>query len=515
MRKALFTAVLLVMCVVLIPASGFCLVSTTVPLDDPVYREIDKLAGWGLIEDDLGSMRPLTRMQVGRLLAEAQANLEAGSDAEKRVTGSAAGLLGRWIQRYEEEIAAARGERPLESTSVTPVAEFSLAYAYLDGPFATYNDEGVDRFDGHNAVGELRSRARLWHHLAFYVNPLFLYNQNAANVSGDDETDLFLQKAYGILGFGNFAVEVGRDALWWGPGYNGALLMSGNAQPLDMIKLSNPRPARLPWILRYLGPVQFNLVLSELGDDRPIAKPYLYGLRFDLKPHPLVEIGLSQIAIFGGEGRRDLSLGDYLKILYGNENRDGTKLDSNQQFAVDLALRIPGIYKVLPLAHAAKVYGEVGAEDTGMLPDRRAFLVGARLYGLFMVENLVATVEYVDTSPSSVPRAWYRHNWYPATYEGDVFGHHAGTDAEDLYCALAYDFSERLWARLSFEHESRGVSLANPEVRYRGLLDMEYALTPHQTVCARYGYEKVYDVDNLDGVDRDDQLVEVRVRFYF
>ncbi len=47
------------------------------------------------------------------------------------------------------------------------------------------------------------------------------------------------------------------------------------------------------------------------------------------------------MAILEGEGRQALSFRDYIDILYGNVNRGGTKLDSNQQIAVDFSLRWP------------------------------------------------------------------------------------------------------------------------------------------------------------------------------
>jgi len=65
----------------------------------------------------------------------------------------------------------------------------------------------------------------------------------------------------------NLELEVGRDSLWWGPGYNGALLMTNNARPFDLVKLSNAYPYRIPWI----GLLKFIFLLpSWITRHRPL-----------------------------------------------------------------------------------------------------------------------------------------------------------------------------------------------------------------------------------------------------
>jgi len=98
----------------------------------------------------------------------------------------------------------------------------------------------------------------------------------------------------------------------------------------------------------YLGPVQFNLIFSQLNDERKgsaLANPFLYGLRLGIKPHPFLELGASHLVMFGGPGRRDLNLGEIISTLYSDKNLTG-KTDSNQEFAVDFALTIPNIKSI-------------------------------------------------------------------------------------------------------------------------------------------------------------------------
>ncbi|MBW2545189.1 MAG: hypothetical protein JRD43_06995, partial [Deltaproteobacteria bacterium] len=377
--------------------------SVNILIDSSFYTNLDILISQGLIKSDLSSTRPFTRAEAGRLLAEAIEQAE-----KKEISPSSADLLKKMSKEYVDEISEIKVPGSAPKTYLKPVDEFSINYNFLDGPFSIVNNEGIDYYDGHNAMAQFQSRGRLWNVFSFYIQPLFLYNQRYKGIDGNDETKFRIHKGYLKFTRDNFEIEAGRDSLWWGPGYHGSLLMSNNAKPFDMIKISNPRATLLPWIFSYLGPFRFNLLFSRLDDDEhnitdeatgdDLSKPYLYGLRFDFKPHPLFEIGLFHLVLFGGEGR-DISFTDFFKIAYSNKNRDGTELDSNQQFAVDLAFTIPDVSRLISLADSIKLYGELGAEDTGKPPDRRAYLAGIALNDAFMVKGMKLRAEYADLSP--------------------------------------------------------------------------------------------------------------------
>jgi len=451
--------------------------------------------------------------EVGRLLVEAQRNWEAKTQAEKQELSYIGDFLKETEKLYKKDINQFKSGRKEAASFLEPVERASVTYAYLDGPFRTYNNEGVDYFDGQNIIAEIQTDLNLYNTFSLFIQPLFQYGENFDSITGNDDSELTMHKGYAKIGLRNFDVEIGRDSLWWGPGYHGTLLMSTNAKPFDMVKLSNPHPTILPWVFKYLGLFQFNLILSKLGEDRPISEPYLYGLRFDFKPHPIFEIGLSHLAIFGGEGI-SLNTGDVLEILYSNENLSGD-VDSNQEAAIDFALRIPDVNKVLPLASSMKLYGEIGAEDTGFPPDKRAYLGGSRFYDFLMVKNLQATIEYAYISPKGTPSVWYRHPKYPATFEGKIFGHHVGTDAQDLFFGLSYDINEKTWCRVSFDHEKRGISQQNPEESFEGRIEIEYYVAKWARIDAGFGYEKIFDLGHVDGLEQTNQLFGIRAYFRF
>ena len=396
----------------LVASSSFALSSVNVPLDSWVYDTLDRLEGYGLIESALSGTKPYSRVEAARLAAEAQRKWEERQPQKKSMDFAEKELIPSLLGRLKKEFKAELVERGFEEgdrapTYLKPVDEVTLKYVFqtdnavfrpqIGNPpqhavYPIYNNDGIVYQKHHNFSAELQGEGRLWNHISLYYRPIL-------KAFDGEKVKLDLEKGYLKAEAARIELEVGRDSLWWGPGYHGALLMTNNARPFDLIKLSNHQPFLLP----LLGPFKFNLFFSRLDYDEPsIPKPLLYGLRLNIKPHPIFEFGISHIVIFEGEGRKDLSFGDYLKILYGNRNLTG-KLESNQQVAIDLVLRWPNFDKILPLARSIKFYGEYAAEDTGFLPDRRAYILGLFLSDLFLTGRIDLRLEYANTLARDVP----------------------------------------------------------------------------------------------------------------
>ena len=54
------------------PVGAWTVASNNIPLDSPVYGWLDKLAGFGLVKNDMRGIRPFTRAEAARLLLEQQ-----------------------------------------------------------------------------------------------------------------------------------------------------------------------------------------------------------------------------------------------------------------------------------------------------------------------------------------------------------------------------------------------------------------------------------------------------------
>ena len=520
--RGLFLVLLLGFCIV---PSAWSSSSVNVPLDSRVYAALEKLESYGLIDSALAGTKPYSRLEAARLVGEAMNRWRQTADQGKFPRFARYEMIPFLLQELEREFKGELIERgdligTQPGTYWKFVDEINLRYQYQsDDPVARpqggnpsthkiypiYNNDGIGYRKSNNFTADLQGEIRVWNHLSLFYRPI-------VKVFEDEDTKVDLRQGYGKLEAWNLELEAGRDQLWWGPGAHGSLLMTNNARSFDLVKLSNSYPYRIP----LLGPLKFNLVVSQLDNDAPsIEEPTLVGMRFDLKPHPIIELGVSYLTIFDGEGRKSLDFEDYLTVLFGTSNKSGTKVESNKQISLDLSLRWPNMDRVLPLAKSAKLYGEVGAEDHGVLPDRRAYIVGLGFYDLFLLGRMDFKVEYANTSPTSNPTAWYVHPEYPPLFHDRIFGHHVGSNADDIFARLSFSILKNLVLGVDFDLETQGNLDAQTTKSYQTGLDLDININRWVSVFARYIYERFEDRDQIAGGTKDHHLggMEVRIKF--
>ncbi len=61
---------------------------------------------------------------------------------------------------------------------------------------------------------------------------------------------------YAGVQLGEYAVSIGKQSLWLGPGEMGALMVSDNADPMYSVRLSRTAPLVLPGFLKLLGQIR-------------------------------------------------------------------------------------------------------------------------------------------------------------------------------------------------------------------------------------------------------------------
>lgn len=281
---ALFAVVVVV--VIWVAGTGQAAVSVNVPIGDWSYSVVEKLAALGLIESDMRATRPYTRLEMARLTFKARNHFDSLRAADNEaISGQRAQLilaiLGRLEKEFSADLVELSGAGP--STCVKPIKNVYLSYLYGNHDFKLKNTKGEQFGDGSNVRVGVSSYGVFFSHLAYYLNPEYRYAKS--QFSGDSQ-QVDLLEGYGKLEFFNIELEAGRDTLWWGPGMHGSLLLSDNAQPFNLIKLSNPDPVVLPWIFKYLGSIKFAAFWTELGDNGDVHQPELMGSVSTSSPSP-------------------------------------------------------------------------------------------------------------------------------------------------------------------------------------------------------------------------------------
>jgi hypothetical protein len=138
----------------------------------------------------------------------------------------------------------------------------------------------------------------------------------AAPDGGEAGADLSLVRGYVRGLFGNLSVALGRDAFTHGRAQELGPLFSGGARGLDMVRLSMERPARLPWLLRHVGPVSFTGTVASLGGDQDFPRSVVVVWEGAVRPHRNLELGLGLTSQQGGEGAPVASVGERLREAF-------------------------------------------------------------------------------------------------------------------------------------------------------------------------------------------------------
>ncbi|MCL5279176.1 MAG: capsule assembly Wzi family protein [Planctomycetes bacterium] len=423
-------------------------VSTNVPLDHWSYDAVEKLADYGLIDSSMLTIKPLSRLEMARHVGQALDTLELGENVPEVLTA----ILDRLTREYRGElIQLGVLEGSYDKSGLKPLEDPYAKYLYATKRPDLENRRGDVFRRGSNYRAGFASRGTLWDTFAFYLHPEY-----AGAAEGDN--DVHLIEGYGKVGLGPFELEAGRDSLWWGPGHHGAMIVSNNVRPFDLVKFSNAQPILLPWIFRVLGPVKGEWFLAQLEADRDYPHANLTGLRVNIKPHPWVELGVSRVSLFGGHGMAPLDFLDYFKPLvtparYGEQGIAGT----DQIAGFDGSLLIP-----LPnngLLRTIKFYADVAGEDAGgFWPYKWGEIYGVKFNDILKTGRTDLRLEYANDVVPGYPYVWYTHSVYTSgyTYEGRVIGHHMGPESRDLFVQLSHYLSSDLIVDLAYDRHTHG-----------------------------------------------------------
>jgi hypothetical protein len=280
---------------------------------------------------------------------------------------------------------------------------------------------------------------------ADWLGQRFAWKLSATVVADPDDDQTFRPDgSYVAMSAGNWMLSAGYLDRWWGPGWEGSLILSNNARPLPAIAIdrNEPVPFESKW-LSWLGPWRLSTYMGQYESDRDYENPLMWGLRVEVRPHPTLQIGVSRTAQWCGDDR-PCGLDTFWDLVVGNDNRDDEltleEEPGNQLGGFDVRWSWPG--GRVPLALYAQGIGE---DEAGFMPSKYLGLFGAELWGDVAGGSWRAHVEYADTAcdflndPPEFGCA-YTHSIYTSgyRYRGRVQGHAMDADGESVGVGLLF-----------------------------------------------------------------------------
>lgn len=324
--------------------------TVTVPVQDPVYRDLDRLFGAGVIKTMVVGMRPYSRREIARIVNAASQRPAWG---EQRMSESNGRILQRLAREFAPEIAALRGDStPLPRFTINqarvealgtnsasrPIPDDSTGYVAADlNPLLNGRAGRVLR-PGVNLAGDVDASFRVSRSLILRADPRLVTNLNAGN--GFAQGSLEAASVTGL--WHNVMAEVGRQQFVWGQGMEGGMLGSTSSRPLDMVRLNNDTT----FYLWPLGPARAEIVVMDLGPNQTF--PHSNIVAYKLAGNPFFsrfEFSASVLSEQGGSGAPTASAWDYFidiipALKYTRTTKNNTQF-SNKFAGFDYRLRLP------------------------------------------------------------------------------------------------------------------------------------------------------------------------------
>jgi hypothetical protein len=328
------------------PASTYVV---SIPLDSPIYKQLDVLDGAGLLDTYLAEIKPISRMEAARLVLEAEQNLANGSEAPDPLVEAVLRSLRRQLP---EEIGwLESGQEDKIPTLIHPLERAEAQYIFSRGESRDFNV--TDRFGetlqaeeatpllpnndnlptsaGSNEVVRASGWAGLAGMFTAYgegamAGPL---TQAPKGIGPDTRSRFSLLRGQFVASLGNVAVSFGQEEMAWGTGYFGSLSQSNNAEPFPALRLGNIHPSHLPWIFRYLGPFRVSTFFGELDHYRRFSRPWICGQAIEFKPLPTFSFGIDHAIDFGGRFNDHYGLGGFFGRATGFSTGEASAGNTN------------------------------------------------------------------------------------------------------------------------------------------------------------------------------------------
>jgi membrane-associated phospholipid phosphatase len=474
--------------------------SPYVPMDSWVYPAIERLMALGAVDSAFASLRPWTRRECARLLAEAE-NYVGDPSSEDSEAGRTYRLL---ADEFRQELEGNNGRNlqvRMESiyTRVTGISGAPLG-AGLNYDFGQtfINDYGRPYQEGVNGVAGFSA----WTTSGRWVGYIRGEYQHAPSAPALPQSVLQaipmldglpstppatpfaavnrfqLFDAYAGVDLDNWQFTFGPQSLWWGPDEGGSTLESTNAVPIPMFRVNRVSPLPLPWIFSLLGPVRIELFFGQMtgqhfvvygpSDSGPFTftgsyteplnpQPFLHGEKIAFKPTPNFEFSFSRTTIMGGPGV-PITLGTLKTSYFSTSNAPpGTLNDpGDRRSALDWEYRLP------KLRDWVTFYGDAFADDQ-FSPiayfDRSVISAGLYFVRIPKIPKLDFRAEGVYSDVPAGGNLSHGFYYYNArfhsgyTNDGNIIGDWIGREGQGAQGWLNYWITPKNRIQANYRHE--------------------------------------------------------------
>ena len=245
--------------------------------------------------------------------------------------------------------------------------ELSVGEVYREASLSAADNPTVLRTFSNTPRGELEAGAKIK-----WTGDLFAVRLQATVAGRDprDAKDFRFDGSYAAVAIGNWKLSAGSMDRWWGPGWEGSLILSNATRPIPSLALERnfSDPFDSKW-LKWIGRWSTSIVWGQLEEDRAVSNARFFGWRVNFRPTKDLEFGLLRTAQWCGSGR-PCGFDTFFDMLVGNDNQgsEGVTFEneaSNQLAGGDIRWKSPlGDW---PYAVYLQLIGE---DEAGGLPSK-------------------------------------------------------------------------------------------------------------------------------------------------
>lgn len=230
-------------------------------------------------------------------------------------------------------------------------------------------------------------------------------------------------QSYLAYQLGDWNLRLGSIDQWWGPSHSNSLILSNNARPIPTLALSRSKTtaSTSPW-LAFLGPWYTTAQVGQLEDSRDVPDAKIWASRFTMQPLAGLEVGLSWLAVWGGDGQPDRMNDFYRVMTFQKRCSDGSEeCDPSMETHIGSHLAaIDAKYTFQILHHPISLYGQYVDEgdSSEFNVSNQANSVGISSYiggGKIYLENSDTNVS-CDDAIVDVTHCYYESGTYSSGY---------------------------------------------------------------------------------------------------